>query len=151
VGADARARALFVQAASQPHRVGQILKEIMKTPMKKPATLVLVLLFVAAFVALAKQQSMAQPGKGKGGAAALYQQHCVKCHSANGKGIESLQPPDFTDAKWQASNSDKSLANGIANGKGTMPGYKNTLSATQISSLVKHVRAFAPKTTAKKK
>lgn len=124
----------------------------MKTPMKKPATLVLVMLFVAAFIALAGQQSNAQPGKGKGGGtAALYQQHCVKCHSADGKGIESLQPPDFTDAKWQAANSDKSLANGIANGKGTMPGYKSTLSAAQINALVKHVRAFAPKSTAKKK
>lgn len=120
--------------------------------MRKPLSLVLVLLFVAAFVVFAGRASNAQTGKGKGGGtAALYQQHCAKCHGADGKGIESLQPPDFTDAKWQAANSDKALGDGIRNGKGTMPGYKSTLSAAQITALVKHVRAFAPKSSAKKK
>lgn len=118
--------------------------------MRKPLSLVLLLFFVAAFVSLAWRESNAQPGKG-GSAATLYQQHCVKCHGADGKGIESLQPPNFTDAKWQAAHSDKELSNAIRNGKGTMPGYKSTLSTAQISSLVKHVRSFAPRGSAKKK
>jgi len=77
-------------------------------------------------------------------ASALYQQHCAKCHGANGKGIESLQPPDFTDAKWQASRTDKEFIDSINNGKNIMPGFKDALSAAEVRALVKHVRAFAP-------
>lgn len=75
----------------------------------------------------------------------LYNQQCAKCHGADGKGVRSLNPPDFTNAKWQSSQSDKDLLDSISNGAGMMPGYKGSLSARQIASLVRQVRAFGAK------
>jgi cytochrome c oxidase cbb3-type subunit 3 len=116
--------------------------------MKKPLSLVIVLTVIAMFVSISWRESAAsaQPSKSKGGAtAAAYETHCAKCHGKDGKGLESLQPPDFTDAKWQADNTDKMISDGIRNGKGVMPGFKDVLSAAQTSAMVKYVRAFGPK------
>jgi mono/diheme cytochrome c family protein len=86
----------------------------------------------------------AQKGK-SGGTTAVYQNQCAKCHGADGKGIASLPDiPNFTDSAWQSSRSNKQISDAIANGVGIMPGYKGTLSAAEVQSLVKHVRAFAP-------
>ena len=90
-------------------------------------------------------------GKASGGVAAVYTAQCAKCHGPDGKGIPSLGDlPNFTDAAWQSSRTDKQISDGITNGAGIMPGYKETLSAAQISSLVKHVRAFGPAKAKKK-
>ncbi|MCI0336373.1 MAG: c-type cytochrome [Acidobacteria bacterium] len=116
--------------------------------MKKPLSLVIVLIALATFLSVAWRESDAsvQTGKSKGGGVvASYKQHCAKCHADDGKGIESLQPPDFTDGKWQADNTDKMIADGIRNGKGVMPGFKETMSPAQVNSMVKFVRAFGPK------
>ncbi|MGH9841975.1 MAG: c-type cytochrome [Blastocatellia bacterium] len=115
--------------------------------MRKPLSFAAVLMAMAMFISVAWRDLSAQPAKGKGGgdAAAIYQKECAKCHGADGKGIKSLEPPDFTDAKWQASHTDKQLSAGIAKGEGVMPAYKDKLSAAQIMSLVKHVRGFGPK------
>ncbi|MFN0084233.1 MAG: c-type cytochrome [Blastocatellia bacterium] len=114
--------------------------------MKKTVSFVVVMLAIALFVSAAVRETPAQAGKAKaGGTAELYTKHCAKCHGADGKGIKSLQPPDFTDAKWQAAHTDKQLNDAISKGEGVMPGYKSILTAAQITALVKHVRAFAPK------
>jgi mono/diheme cytochrome c family protein len=85
-------------------------------------------------------------GKASGDAGAVYTAQCAKCHGADGKGIPSLgEMPNFTDAAWQSSRTDKQIGDGISNGAGVMPGFKESLSASQISALVKHVRAFGPK------
>jgi len=87
----------------------------------------------------------AQDSKGKKDAPTLYKQYCVKCHGADGKGLESLKSvdiPDFTDAKWQASRTDQTLTESITQGKGVMPGMKDTISAEEIGTLTQHVRAF---------
>jgi mono/diheme cytochrome c family protein len=84
-------------------------------------------------------------GKATGGAGAVYTAQCAKCHAADGKGIASLgEMPNFTDGAWQSSRTDKQISDGISNGAGVMPGFKESLSAAQISALVKHVRAFGP-------
>jgi mono/diheme cytochrome c family protein len=116
--------------------------------MRKPLTLVLVLVAAVVLASSAWRESIAQPGKAadKGtGVAAVYQKHCAKCHLDNGKGLESLQPPDFTSEKWQKENTNAAIAKGIREGKETMPGFKDTLSAAQITALVRHIRAFGPK------
>lgn len=82
------------------------------------------------------------PGR-KASGASLYADNCAKCHGTDGRGLKSLNPPDFTDAKWQSANSDSALAGSIGVGKGVMPGYKNSLSAQQINALVRQVRSFA--------
>ena len=120
--------------------------------MRKSLSLVLVVLAIAVLVSSTWLESAAQTSKGKsasGGAAALYTKHCAKCHLEDGKGLESLKPPDFTDAKWQSSHTDAAIAKGIRDGKDVMPGFKDILTAAQINALVKHIRGFKPKATKK--
>ncbi len=118
--------------------------------MRKPLLPGLVLLAVAVLVSSAWIESDAQTAKGKapaagGGIAAVYTKQCAKCHLENGKGLESLSPPNFTDAKWQAAHTDAVIAKGIREGKDTMPPFKDSLTPAQISALVKHIRGFRPK------
>jgi cbb3-type cytochrome c oxidase subunit III len=121
--------------------------------MKKSSSLLIIFAVAILLVAAVRSaSSAAQAGKGKKtDTAALYQQHCAKCHLEDGKGIASLEPPDFTDAKWQAARTDKEFIEAINNGKGVMPGLKDVLSAQEVRALVKYVRAFAPATKSKKK
>jgi mono/diheme cytochrome c family protein len=116
--------------------------------MRKPLSLILILSSIAVLVSFAWLESAAQPAKGQGvggGAAALYAKHCAKCHLEDGKGLESLSPPNFTAAKWQSAHTNAAIAKGIREGKETMPPFKDVLSAAQINALVKHIRGFKPK------
>ncbi len=120
--------------------------------MRKVFSLMIVLSAIALFVFISSRQTAVSAQKGKGGGiSAAYDTYCAKCHGKDGKGIESLQPPDFTDAKWQSSQTDKMITDGIRNGKGVMPGFSDTLSAAQVSAMVKHVRSFGPKVANTKK
>ena len=109
--------------------------------MKKPA-FILIAFALFTVLTLAENSAIAQ---GKGPVAKVYTAQSAKCHSEDGKGIPSLQPPDFTDAKWQASRTNKQIHAGIANGIGVMPGFKGALKPAQINALVAYVRAFAKK------
>ena len=77
---------------------------------------------------------------------AIYTAKCQKCHGADGKGIAKYKKSgqkDFTDAKWQKSESDAKLTLAINNGKGDfMPGFKSKLSAEEVKALVAKVRSF---------
>jgi mono/diheme cytochrome c family protein len=120
--------------------------------MRKPLSLVLALLAVAVLISFAWLESAAQTPKAKaagGGTAALYTKQCAKCHLADGKGLESLKPPDFTDAKWQSEHNNAAIAKGIREGKDTMPPFKDILTPAQINALVKHIRGFKPKVAKK--
>lgn len=112
--------------------------------MKKLLTILFGLILFVVCLAGARPEATAQ-SKGKSAVAGVYDAQCAKCHGKDGKGIESLQPPDFTDAKWQASRTNKQLADGINNGVGVMPGFKGTLKPAQVTALVNYVRAFKPK------
>jgi mono/diheme cytochrome c family protein len=120
--------------------------------MRKPLSVILVLLSGVVLTSAAWLESAAQTAKGKsapGGTAALYTKYCAKCHLEDGKGLESLSPPNFTDGKWQAANTDAALAKGIREGQGAMPPFKDVLTPAQISSLIKHIRGFNPKAAKK--
>jgi mono/diheme cytochrome c family protein len=134
--------------------------------MKRQISILVVLLAVAGLVSLAvsaqtkkapaKKATAAKPaGKGsaKGmDAAPLWKQYCQKCHAPDGKGIESLEPPDLTSEKWQTANDDKAVTEAINEGKGIMPGFKDSLKPAQVAALVKHIRSFGPaKADAEKK
>jgi mono/diheme cytochrome c family protein len=67
----------------------------------------------------------------------------------DGKGLESLSPPNFTDAKWQSAHTDAALAKGIRDGEGAMPPFNGVLTPAQITALVKHIRGFKPKVAKK--
>ncbi len=116
--------------------------------MKKMFALSLLALAFAVALAAAGRDAGLNTVAAAGDAKAIYATKCAKCHGADGKGIKSLEPPDFTDAKWQASRKDAQLIATINNGKETMPAFKGALPAADIKALVKLVRGFAPKAAA---
>lgn len=81
-----------------------------------------------------------------------WDNHCAKCHGADGKGQtkvgKKLKLKDYTDAKVQAELKDedmiKATADGVFDpaGKEKMKAYKGELSADEIKELVAHVRKF---------
>jgi len=79
-----------------------------------------------------------------------FLQYCAKCHGEDGKAQTSrgknLKARDFTDAEFQAEESDSSMIEAITEGKDDMPPFGKKLSKEQIESLVKNdVRGFAKK------
>jgi len=103
------------------------------------------------------QTPSAQPAGGGGGSAAtiaeLYNKNCVVCHQADGKGAPMFKEqgiPDFTDAAWQAKETDADFIEVITNGKEEggkkkMPAFKDKLTSEQIKEMVTYVRNFAKK------
>lgn len=85
-------------------------------------------------------------------AAENWENHCAKCHGADGKGQtkagKKLNVKDYTDAKVQAEMKDadmfKATKEGIIdkNGKEKMKAYKDELSDAEITELVAYVRKF---------
>jgi len=80
----------------------------------------------------------------------LFKQYCAKCHGDSGKGDtakgKQLKARNFTDAEWQAGESNADLIKSVTEGKDDMPPFGKKLTAEQIESLVKNdVRSFAPK------
>lgn len=81
--------------------------------------------------------------------AALFAAKCATCHGKDGRGIpnwRSKGQPDFTDAKWQKSQTDSQIAAATKNGKGKyMPAFKAKLSDEEIAAVVARIRAFGKK------
>jgi cytochrome c6 len=85
-------------------------------------------------------------------AAENWENHCAKCHGADGKGQtkagRKLKVNDYTDAAVQAKMTDedmiKATADGVMDDKGKekMKAYKDELSADEIKDLVAYIRAF---------
>ena len=80
----------------------------------------------------------------------LFKEYCAKCHGDTGKADtfkgKNMKARNFTDAEWQAGESDSELIKSVTEGKDDMPPFGKKLTAEQIESLVKNdVRGFAPK------
>jgi len=84
-------------------------------------------------------------------AAENWENHCAKCHGADGKGQtkvgKKLNIKDYTDAKVQAAMKDeeiiKATTEGISEkGKEKMKAYKDELSAAEIKDFVAYIRKF---------
>jgi len=81
-----------------------------------------------------------------------WENHCAKCHGADGKGQtkagRKLQVKDYTDAKVQAEMKDEDIvkitSEGVKdkNGKERMKAYKDELSADEIKEFVSYIRKF---------
>jgi len=115
-----------------------------RAPCSFPArciTLLAVLVFVGLAVAGTPGRAAAQDA-----GAQTFQEHCAMCHGPDGRGDtvigKSAGIPDLHAAAVQQ-QSDEYLAEFIANGKGMMPPFKNSLNSEQIQALVGHVRALA--------
>src|SRR5688572_15806750 len=86
-------------------------------------------------------------------AAENWENHCTKCHGADGKGQtkagRKLNVRDYTDPKVQAEMKDadmiKATADGVTdkNGKEKMKAYKDELSADEIKELIAYIRSFS--------
>jgi cytochrome c len=81
----------------------------------------------------------------------IYQQRCMVCHGADGKGQtkkgRQLKAKDFTRPKFQEHTTDKEIVDAITDGipKHKMPAFKDKLSPEEIQALVGYVRAFGKK------
>jgi len=85
-------------------------------------------------------------------AADNWENHCAKCHGADGKGQtkagKKLNVKDYTDAKVQSEFSDaeivKVTTSGISDkaGKEKMKAYKDELSEAEIKEMVGYIRKF---------
>lgn len=77
----------------------------------------------------------------------LFSGNCAVCHGADGHGTatgKALNAPDLSsDTVQKLTNAQ--IATQIENGKGNMPPFKSTLSASQIKLLVTYVRTFKKK------
>jgi mono/diheme cytochrome c family protein len=81
-----------------------------------------------------------------------WENHCAKCHGADGKGQtkagKKLNAKDYTDAKVQAEMKDedmlKSIVDGVFDkgGKEKMKSYKDELSTAESQELVAYIRKF---------
>jgi len=107
---------------------------------------ILVLLFVGLtlFVVSIVQ---ANPGPDSAAGSATFQTKCAMCHGPDGSGSEvgkSMSVPDLRSPVVQKLP-DAQLAQVIANGKGGMPSFKNSLSEQQIQALLAHIRSLRQK------
>jgi cytochrome c6 len=77
----------------------------------------------------------------------LFSSNCAVCHGTDGHGTatgKALNAPDLSsDAVQKLTNAQ--ITAQIENGKGNMPPFKSTLSASQIKLLVAYVRTFKKK------
>jgi cytochrome c6 len=82
---------------------------------------------------------------------ANWENHCVKCHGADGKGNTRMGKQsgvkDYTDAKVQAEMKDdtavKIIKEGIVEkGKKKMDPYGDKLNDEEIKALIAHMRTF---------
>lgn len=81
-----------------------------------------------------------------------WDNHCAKCHGADGKGQtkigKKLKLKDYTDAKVQAELKDENMIKDTADGvfdsagKEKMKAYKDELSADEIKELIAYIRKF---------
>ena len=122
----------------------------MNRKLKYVAFLIALVLSIGYLLSITGAASAPQGKKsGRKGAAkteTLFQQHCARCHGADGRGMTSLGKvygaPNLTEAALQARFSDKELSAIITDGEGAMPSFKKILSKTEIAALVAYVRRF---------
>ncbi|HTW24591.1 MAG TPA: cytochrome c [Candidatus Baltobacteraceae bacterium] len=88
------------------------------------------------------------PAAAQNDGASAYKSKCAGCHAADGSGNspagKAMHLRDLGSADVQK-QSDADLNTIVANGKGTMPGYKGKLTDDQIKQVVAFVRTFAKK------
>lgn len=86
----------------------------------------------------------------------LFMEYCARCHGKDGRANtpkgKKLGARDFTDAEWQAEESDADLIEIVTKGGEDMPAFGKKLTREQIEGLVKQdVRGFARKEAQKSK
>lgn len=95
-------------------------------------------------MALGVASSARAASASKDSGAGVFKANCAMCHGTDGKGLEPLHTPDFTDPKWQKDHSDQYIVDTIKNGKkGTMMfAFGSKLSSAQIQDLLHYIRSL---------
>jgi mono/diheme cytochrome c family protein len=115
------------------------------------------LILLIAAVAVGRQTLGFEPPRARSGAAqtgtsqvaiSLFRDHCMECHDGDGRGKSGRELfrtiPDFTEPRWQSSQTDDQISRAIIEGSGkSMPSMKGKLSRTDIPRLIHLVRGFA--------
>jgi len=71
---------------------------------------------------------------------ALYQQACIACHGAEGKGNPQVGAPNLTDGVWLHGSTEASIVEQIVKGRtNQMPAHKEILSPAKIHLLAAYV------------
>jgi cytochrome c oxidase subunit II len=68
----------------------------------------------------------------------VYEANCTVCHQANGKGVPGAFPA--LDASAMVNGPKEAQINILLNGKNAMPGWKATLSDTEIAAVITFTR-----------
>lgn len=93
-------------------------------------------------VLLASPAAMAADG------AALYKEHCAKCHGDTGHADNwrgyLYFARDFTKPKWQAKMTDADILEEINEGPRIMPAFRETLNEEEKQALIQLIRRFSP-------
>ena len=96
-----------------------------------------------AIAGLAALMLASMPAMSAEDGAALYKAKCAMCHSENGVTKKMAEPSaNLNDPKFQEANPVEAIAKVITEGKGKMQGFKEKLSAEQISAIAAHVKTL---------
>ena len=74
----------------------------------------------------------------------LYQQNCVACHGAEGKGNPALGAPNLTDRVWLHGSAEETVMETITKGRTDhMPAHKTLLDEARIHLLTAYVLSLS--------
>ena len=75
----------------------------------------------------------------------VFQENCVACHGADGKGNTQIGAPNLTDATWLYGGTEAAITESVTKGRGEatavtrMPAHKDRLDAGKLDLLVAYV------------
>jgi mono/diheme cytochrome c family protein len=76
------------------------------------------------------------------GGAEVYAQSCAKCHGGDGKSQTGKGKQTHATDLTTSSISDAKGIKVIANGKGSMPGFKGTFTDAEITAVMAYTKGF---------
>ena len=71
-----------------------------------------------------------------------YTAQCARCHGADGRSQTAKGRQTHADDLTKSTVSDEKGIRIITNGRGEMPGFKNSLSAEQIKAVMEYTHVF---------
>ena len=75
---------------------------------------------------------------------ALFQQSCVACHGADGKGNQQLGAPNLTDGAWLHGSTEAAIVEQIMKGRTSqMPSHQDILAPAKIHLLTAYVYSLS--------
>lgn len=96
--------------------------------------------YVRSLSGLAHDSLRAQRGKD------IFEQNCVACHGADGKGSTAVGAPNLTNKSWLYGSSEATIIETITNGRSNqMPAFKDFLGEAKVHLLAAYVTSLSNK------